>query len=158
MHFAGAQIGNVVSMGASGLLIHYLGGWTSVFYTFGVLGLAWLCLWMSFASSDPDQCSRLSEYERKYLLATMGHLKQKTKQVGRGGKLPGGVRNRQADVVRCQMVSKTGRQRLPLLPYGFQNRQEQVARWFSKQIGRGCQMPDGFRNRFFFNASDLPKL
>lgn len=94
MHFAGAQIGNVVSMGASGLLIHYLGGWTSVFYTFGVLGLAWLCLWMSFASSDPDQCSRLSEYERKYLLATMGHLKQKTKQVGRGCQLPDGFRNR----------------------------------------------------------------
>uniref|UniRef100_A0A8D8ZMV9 Inorganic phosphate cotransporter n=1 Tax=Cacopsylla melanoneura TaxID=428564 RepID=A0A8D8ZMV9_9HEMI len=78
--FAGAQIGNVLSMAVSGLLIRYLGGWTSVFYVFGACGLAWFCLWMSLAYNDPSQNPHLSEYERKYLLATMGHLKQKTKQ------------------------------------------------------------------------------
>ncbi|KAI5719400.1 hypothetical protein M8J76_009691 [Diaphorina citri] len=76
----GAQIGNVVSMAVSGLLIRYLGGWTSVFYVFGAVGLAWFALWMTFASSDPSKSTHLSDYERRYLLETMGHLKQKTKQ------------------------------------------------------------------------------
>ncbi|XP_026677603.1 putative inorganic phosphate cotransporter isoform X3 [Diaphorina citri] len=67
-------------MAVSGLLIRYLGGWTSVFYVFGAVGLAWFALWMTFASSDPSKSTHLSDYERRYLLETMGHLKQKTKQ------------------------------------------------------------------------------
>ncbi|CAB0019958.1 unnamed protein product, partial [Nesidiocoris tenuis] len=73
--FAGAQIGNVVSMALSGFLISY-GGWTTVFYTFGFLGLAWAVLWKFLVYSTPSQNPVISNAEKQYILQTAGRSKQ----------------------------------------------------------------------------------
>ncbi|KAF6203094.1 hypothetical protein GE061_003508 [Apolygus lucorum] len=72
--FAGAQIGNMVSMAMSGFLISY-GGWTSVFYVFGFLGLAWVVLWKYLVYSTPSQNPLISDAEKQYILQTAGRSK-----------------------------------------------------------------------------------
>uniref|UniRef100_A0A146L277 Putative inorganic phosphate cotransporter n=1 Tax=Lygus hesperus TaxID=30085 RepID=A0A146L277_LYGHE len=73
--FAGAQIGNMISMAMSGFLISY-GGWTSVFYTFGFLGLAWAVLWKYLVYSTPSQNPIISDAEKQYILQTAGRSKE----------------------------------------------------------------------------------
>lgn len=65
---AGANFGNIVSMSVSGLILSWTGGaWDTLFYLFGVSGLLWLCLWLKFGYSRPQDHPELSPAERKYL-------------------------------------------------------------------------------------------
>ncbi|KAK9502974.1 hypothetical protein O3M35_011645 [Rhynocoris fuscipes] len=74
--FAGAMIGNVISMALSGFLIYH-GGWTTVFYVFGFLGLCWAILWQLLITSDPSDHPYISEKELKYIKETTGRTKNK---------------------------------------------------------------------------------
>lgn len=52
----GSQFGTVVSLPISGLLCQsgFLGGWPSVFYVFGVLGVLWFIGWMILVGLGHD--------------------------------------------------------------------------------------------------------
>ncbi|CAH1397962.1 unnamed protein product [Nezara viridula] len=69
--FAGAQIGNFVSMAISGIIISYL-GWTGVFYIFGSLGIVWLAVWFIVYYNSPLEHPYIKEDERTYIITTSG--------------------------------------------------------------------------------------
>ncbi|KAB7495830.1 putative inorganic phosphate cotransporter [Armadillidium nasatum] len=64
------QLGTVVSMGISGWLCgsEYLGGWPSVFYLFGSLGLLWGVFWFILITENPASHPRISDQELKYII------------------------------------------------------------------------------------------
>ncbi|KAL1129021.1 hypothetical protein AAG570_013553 [Ranatra chinensis] len=74
--FAGAQIGNVISMALSGFLIYH-GGWTTVFYVFGTLGLIWVLLWQILCYNQPSEHPFLSKTESDYLAEELSKIKSK---------------------------------------------------------------------------------
>ncbi|RXG59735.1 Sialin [Armadillidium vulgare] len=67
---ASNQLGTVVSMGISGWLCgsEYLGGWPSVFYLFGSLGLIWGVFWFILIRENPASHPRISDQELKYII------------------------------------------------------------------------------------------
>ncbi|XP_046659305.1 putative inorganic phosphate cotransporter isoform X1 [Homalodisca vitripennis] len=77
--FAGAQIGNVVSMAVGGLLMRYTeGGWVNVFYVFGAIGLVWLALWEILCYSEPESHPFISDEEKQFLMTqSVGQLKRR---------------------------------------------------------------------------------
>ncbi|XP_054286347.1 putative inorganic phosphate cotransporter isoform X2 [Macrosteles quadrilineatus] len=77
--FAGAQIGNVVSMALGGILIRYMdGGWVNVFYVFGCAGLVWLAAWQILCYSDPESHPFISDAERDFLMGqSVGQTKKR---------------------------------------------------------------------------------
>lgn len=44
--YGGAQIGNILTNSISGILMSYFGGWSSPFYFFGAIGVAWFILFV----------------------------------------------------------------------------------------------------------------
>ncbi|XP_018911132.1 putative inorganic phosphate cotransporter isoform X2 [Bemisia tabaci] len=75
--FAGAMIGNVVSMALSGVIIRYIrGGWASLFLIYGGAGIVWLVLWHIFAYNDPLSNPYMSDKEREYLEKNTGGLQR----------------------------------------------------------------------------------
>ncbi|XP_050540926.1 sialin-like isoform X2 [Daktulosphaira vitifoliae] len=76
--FAGAQLGSIFANSISGLIIYYIpGGWSNVFYFFGVLSMIWFVFWCAFVYNDPLSHPFISEDERNYLLQTMGSIERK---------------------------------------------------------------------------------
>ncbi|KAL3863143.1 hypothetical protein ACJMK2_004912 [Sinanodonta woodiana] len=71
--YAGAQIGNVVTLPLAGLLCKYgfAGGWPSIFYVLGMMSLVWFVLWMLLVSDTPVQHKRISQIEREYILQSL---------------------------------------------------------------------------------------
>lgn len=67
---AGSQIGNVIALPLGGFLCvnGFDGGWPSIFYVFGGLGILWFILWMVFASNSPDENRFIGENEKEYVL------------------------------------------------------------------------------------------
>uniref|UniRef100_A0A0P4WJ10 Sialin n=1 Tax=Scylla olivacea TaxID=85551 RepID=A0A0P4WJ10_SCYOL len=67
--FAGSQFGTVVTLPVSGWLCDsgFLGGWPSVFYVFGGLGLLWSIVWFLLVFDQPDTHPRISQEEKKYI-------------------------------------------------------------------------------------------
>lgn len=67
---AGAQFGTVVTLPVSGWLCDtdFLGGWPSVFYVFGALGIVWSLVWFLLVSDRPDIHPRISQEEKQYIL------------------------------------------------------------------------------------------
>ncbi|CAH3194301.1 unnamed protein product [Porites evermanni] len=49
-----------------------LGGWPSVFYVFGGVGILWSFIWMMFTYNRPANHPRISIKERAYIHATIG--------------------------------------------------------------------------------------
>ena len=43
-------------------------GWGSIFYIFGIVGVAWFVLWMLLAASSPSYHGFMSDKERKYII------------------------------------------------------------------------------------------
>lgn len=74
--FAGAMIGNVISMALSGYLIYH-GGWTTVFYVFGILGLCWVAMWHFLITSDPSEHRFITEKELQYIKEATGATKNR---------------------------------------------------------------------------------
>ena len=66
----GAQFGTVVTLPVSGWLCDsdFLGGWPSVFYVFGSLGLLWSIAWFFLVFDHPDTHPRISPEEKIYIL------------------------------------------------------------------------------------------
>lgn len=72
--YSGAQFGTVVTMPLSGWLcdIGFLGGWPSVFYVFGVLGVLWGIAWFLLVSDRPSNHPRISLAEKNYITRHCG--------------------------------------------------------------------------------------
>jgi MFS transporter, ACS family, solute carrier family 17 (sodium-dependent inorganic phosphate cotransporter), member 5 len=66
---AGAQIGNVIALPLSGWLCvnGFDGGWPSIFYIFGAIGIVWFIVWMIFGSKSPSENRFIGVVEKKYL-------------------------------------------------------------------------------------------
>lgn len=66
----GAQFGTVVTLPVSGWLCDsdFLGGWPSVFYVFGGIGLLWSIAWFFLVFDRPDTHPRISQEEKNYVL------------------------------------------------------------------------------------------
>lgn len=76
--YAGSLTGSVFIYPVAGLLCKYGfdgkgfdGGWPSIFYIFGALGIVWFVLWIVFASESPAVHGRISEEERAYIEETL---------------------------------------------------------------------------------------
>lgn len=72
--YAGAQIGNVLTMPISGMLCEYGfdGGWPSIFYLLGAFGMVWFIAWMLLTADSPSEHRHISEAERCYIEASLG--------------------------------------------------------------------------------------
>uniref|UniRef100_A0A1B0EX30 Putative inorganic phosphate cotransporter n=1 Tax=Lutzomyia longipalpis TaxID=7200 RepID=A0A1B0EX30_LUTLO len=68
--YAGAQFGTIVSMPLSGLLAEYGfdGGWPSIFYVFGIIGVVWSVAFIWLVYEDPSSHPRIDEREKKYII------------------------------------------------------------------------------------------
>ncbi|XP_071942007.1 sialin-like [Antedon mediterranea] len=77
--YAGSQLGAVLSNPVSGWLCSttFLGGWPSVFYVFGTLGLIWFVLWTILVHNTPAQHPRISPEELEYIEKSIGGKKGK---------------------------------------------------------------------------------
>lgn len=69
---AGSYVGTVVSMTLSGVFALRL-GWESVFYIFGTIGIVWVFLWISIVKRSPQDDSKMSQEEKDYIIASLGH-------------------------------------------------------------------------------------
>jgi len=71
--YAGSQFGTVISQPISGVLCssNFLGGWPSVFYLFGTLGVIWCLFWFRFAYSSPEDHPRISKEELSFIRANI---------------------------------------------------------------------------------------
>ncbi|XP_042855608.1 sialin-like isoform X2 [Penaeus japonicus] len=67
--YGGMQIGTVISLPVSGLLISvgFLGGWPSVFYVFGALGIIWGIPWFLLTHDRPEKHPRISQVELNFI-------------------------------------------------------------------------------------------
>lgn len=66
---AGMQIGTVIALPVSGWLISagFLGGWPSVFYVFGALGIVWGIPWFLLTHDRPEKHPRISQAELSFI-------------------------------------------------------------------------------------------
>ncbi|XP_063239664.1 putative inorganic phosphate cotransporter [Bacillus rossius redtenbacheri] len=71
--YAGAQFGTIVSMPLSGLLSEYgfSGGWPSIFYVFGTVGVVWVVAYMFTVYESPEDHPRISAEERHYIVSSV---------------------------------------------------------------------------------------
>lgn len=69
----GAQFGTIVSMPLSGLLSEYGfdGGWPSIFYVFGFVGVIWSVAFLIFVHEDPSTHPNIDEKEKKYIISAL---------------------------------------------------------------------------------------
>lgn len=69
----GAQFGTIVSMPLSGLLSEYGfdGGWPSIFYVFGAIGVIWSVAFLFCIHEDPSTHPTIEEKEKKYILSSL---------------------------------------------------------------------------------------
>lgn len=72
-HFTGAQFGTIVSMPLSGLLSEYGfdGGWPSIFYVFGFVGVIWSVAFLWFVYEEPSSHPHIDEKEKKYIVSSL---------------------------------------------------------------------------------------
>ena len=74
LYTSGNQIGAVLAMPISSYLCQSgpFGGWPSIFYFFGSLGLIWIICWFLFASDSPDTNKFVSQEEKDYINGALG--------------------------------------------------------------------------------------
>ncbi|CAG7835921.1 unnamed protein product [Allacma fusca] len=79
--YAGAQIGTVLAMPISGILIssNLFGGWPSVFYVFGGMGIVWFILWTYLVYDSPSLHPRINPKELSYIQHSIGSQTSKHK-------------------------------------------------------------------------------
>ncbi|XP_058880936.1 sialin isoform X3 [Acipenser ruthenus] len=68
--YAGAQLGTVVALPASGLICFYM-DWTYVFYIFGAVGVGWFFLWAFLVSDTPETHRNISVQEKEYIVSSL---------------------------------------------------------------------------------------
>jgi ACS family sodium-dependent inorganic phosphate cotransporter len=65
---SGIPLGTLVGLMATGWIVkHY--DWPMAFYSFGLVGLAWVAVWFAWISNDPADDTRMSPAERNLLQA-----------------------------------------------------------------------------------------
>lgn len=71
--YAGAQIGNVLTFPIAAALCEngFDGGWPSVFYVLGALGVVWFVAWMYVVYDFPELHPRTTEREKKYITQSL---------------------------------------------------------------------------------------
>ncbi|XP_052770879.1 sialin-like [Mya arenaria] len=67
--YAGCQIGIMVTFPLSGMLCEegFDGGWPSIFYILGGVGVLWFVAWTVIVSGSPADHPRISDHEREYI-------------------------------------------------------------------------------------------
>lgn len=82
LSYAGAQIGNVLVMPLSGYLCThgYDGGWPSIFYLLGVLGIIWCIVWYLIVADTPHVHRKISTTEREYITQSLKGISDKVKK------------------------------------------------------------------------------
>lgn len=85
---AGSQIGNVVAFSLAGYLCvnGFDGGWPSIFYVFGGIGIGWVIIWLALTAKSPAEHHFITKKERDYI---MSYTKSSTQK--RTGKTPFGA-------------------------------------------------------------------
>lgn len=75
---AGCPVGTILTMPLTGLLTKYGfdGGWASVFYVFGAVGLLWFFVWCLAIHPTPTQHPTISRSEREYIEKSIAEVKQ----------------------------------------------------------------------------------
>jgi len=70
---AGCPVGTILTMPLTGLLTKYGfdGGWASVFYVFGAVGLLWFFVWCMVIHPSPKTHPTISEAEKNYILNSL---------------------------------------------------------------------------------------
>uniref|UniRef100_A0A182TKA0 Major facilitator superfamily (MFS) profile domain-containing protein n=1 Tax=Anopheles melas TaxID=34690 RepID=A0A182TKA0_9DIPT len=74
--FGGGQVGTILGNLLSGVLLHNIEGWSSVFYFFGGLGVLWFVIFTLLCYSDPESHPFISEKEKAYLKQELGTLER----------------------------------------------------------------------------------
>jgi len=69
--YAGSQMGTIVGLTLSGLIVDSL-GWEAVFYIEGPVALIFLLMWMTLVYDSPEQHPRISDKEKAYIARAMG--------------------------------------------------------------------------------------
>jgi len=79
---AGLSAGMLVAMPISGFLSVYgfSGGWPSVFYFFGIIGMSWFFLWNFFVSETPETHPTITKDEKQLILASRPHKELNKKE------------------------------------------------------------------------------
>ncbi|XP_045101269.1 uncharacterized transporter slc-17.2-like [Portunus trituberculatus] len=78
LHVSGLQIGNIVAMSVGVWLCSttFLGGWPSVFYVFGGLGVIWAIPWFLLIHDLPEHHPRISDAELQFILEHRHYTKR----------------------------------------------------------------------------------
>ena len=71
--YSGLMIANAVVYPTSGLLCQYgfAGGWPSVFYVYGILGVVWCIMWLLIFYETPEEHPRIDPREREYIVQSI---------------------------------------------------------------------------------------
>eukprot|EP00112_Aurelia_sp_Birch-Aquarium-sp1_P022983 Seg668.1 transcript_id=Seg668.1/GoldUCD/mRNA.D3Y31 product=Sialin protein_id=Seg668.1/GoldUCD/D3Y31 len=72
--YSGTALGTLIAYPISGVLCNsdFAGGWPSVFYIFGGLGILWFFAWSLLVTSIPEEHPRISSEELKYIIRQRG--------------------------------------------------------------------------------------
>lgn len=78
---AGCPVGTILSMPLSGIMSKYGfdGGWASVFYCFGAIGLLWFFIWQLAIHGSPSEHPTITPEERDYIEKSIAKLPQAKK-------------------------------------------------------------------------------
>ena len=73
---SGVNIGNIFALSLGGWLCDegFDGGWGSVFYIFGLIGIVWAFLMMLLNSDSPSNHKFISITERDYIIESIGEV------------------------------------------------------------------------------------
>ncbi|XP_076462772.1 putative transporter slc-17.2 [Babylonia areolata] len=76
--FSGQMVANATVFPLSAVLCRhgFLGGWASVFYAFGGLGILWSVVWLLLMTDSPETHPRISVTERHYIVTTRADVTQ----------------------------------------------------------------------------------
>lgn len=69
---SGTEVGAIFGLLIGGILCTngFDGGWPSIFYVFGLVGLVWCSLWFFLVTDSPAEHKFISKIEKEYLLET----------------------------------------------------------------------------------------
>ncbi|CAH1403702.1 unnamed protein product [Nezara viridula] len=72
----GGTLGATAAMPLCGLLASSSGGWPSIFYFSGLLGLTWSALWAWFAADSPAKHQSISVEEKEYIQKSLMYVSE----------------------------------------------------------------------------------
>ncbi|XP_012936170.1 uncharacterized transporter slc-17.2 [Aplysia californica] len=73
LYNSGQMIANIAAFPTSALLCKYgfFGGWPSVFYVFGIIGIVWVVLFFFFTAETPEKQKFITEGEKLYITSSL---------------------------------------------------------------------------------------